>query len=498
MRLSGAYQTQTGVHVVVSGARGSRGFPSGPLGAGSVGAEEITNDAGELAALREKIGATGSVRNLTGDLTLESYTALPADGFNLNGFTLTIENMTDTGVTNLFRGAGTVTIRSGFARPEWWSSGRYTDAMLALHRGGGGVVQCLPLRYGREGSDVTPIAVQNVTLRGAGLPVFAAGFSTLAGGTIIEGPLAYASNTVGDVTYGRNCAVENLGVDSGSAVCAAAGLDDIEGITFANIGQAPDGTVPLREGIRIENVRVLCQDATALNHCILVEQATHALVRNVETVYGSNGIVFKARNSICDGAYMRGHAVNCWIDKSDSYAISQYNTWRNLRMGSITGRDTFGGRIQCGSFTSVGHRVQGCVGTVLSGAVLSIEPGGYFAVDIQLSDIAGDDVRFYGITLGGNTQRVSMTNIRMANVIDVADGTQGNGISIGAGADQISIAGFSSIQTAGDGIRSSGTRVVVSAAMAVSPGAGRFGFNAPAGDMKMAAYNGTINGNINL
>lgn len=46
-----------GVRIRVSGARGPRGLPSGPLGAGSVDAETISDSSPEQEAIREKIGA---------------------------------------------------------------------------------------------------------------------------------------------------------------------------------------------------------------------------------------------------------------------------------------------------------------------------------------------------------------------------------------------------------------------------------------------------------
>lgn len=65
------------VRIQVSGARGPRGLASGPLGDGSVGADEISSDSGEQAAIVAKIGAVAPT-----DL---SSTA-SAKGAGLSGF----------------------------------------------------------------------------------------------------------------------------------------------------------------------------------------------------------------------------------------------------------------------------------------------------------------------------------------------------------------------------------------------------------------------------
>lgn len=48
------------IRINVTGARGPRGLSSGPLGAGAVGADTITNDSLDQAAIREKIGAASN------------------------------------------------------------------------------------------------------------------------------------------------------------------------------------------------------------------------------------------------------------------------------------------------------------------------------------------------------------------------------------------------------------------------------------------------------
>lgn len=445
---------------------------------------------------------SGSVVDLIADTEVSVFNPRPEDAYNLNGHTLTIDKMTDTRLTNLFRGAGTVIIKSGEARPSWWDSNSYRAAAIALWAGGGGRVLLDPGRYPSESSYANPIPVSNVRLEGTGMPRYAAGFSTLEQATILEGPVVFHSNDGAGNALGDDVVVRNLGIDSGDVVATAAGAD-LEGMTFANIGELADGTIPLRSGILIENVRILGRAAATPAHCLLIEQAQSPIVRNVETVYNENGIVLKTRGGLVDGARMRGHATNCWIDKSDVYSISQNNTWRNLRMGSITGRDSFGGRIQCGSADSVGHRVENVIGEVLT-AVVSLEAGAYNLTDILLANIGGDDIRFYGIVgsldpvTPGTFSRLAINGARLNNVTDVADGTYGNALSLGAGIDTVTVTGFQSVNTDGDGIRNSATNVRVAAAVTVNPGPGRYGLNGIAGDLTAAAFSGTSNGAVTV
>lgn len=438
--------------------------------------------------------ASGSTVSLTSDLEVAQFDPRPNDAFQLNGFTLTINQMADTVRTGIFIGEGKVVIRSKLARPEWWSTPSYRRAAMALMAGGGGVVLLQSARYPSESSAANPLPLSNVTFFGAGQPEYNSDYTALTGGSILEGPVIFASRDAQNNALGDNIAISNLGVDAGERVSAAKGAAQ-EGLSFPNIGQIPDGKVGLRINIRIQDVIVLCRSANAPVHCILIEQADRPSVRSVRTVFGENGIVLKTRRGLVDGASMRGHATNCWIDKSDIYSLSMNNIWRGLDMGSIAANDTFGGRIQCGSAVSSGHYVSDVNGNGIA-AVLSLEPGEWGISDVTMAKISGEDLRFFGVLVGTGSQRIALTDISASRISDPVDGTYGNALQISPGVDTVTITGFKSSSTVGDGVRNQGTNVTVSDGVAESPGPGRFGFNGVSGSMKLLRCSGTRSGAV--
>lgn len=78
------------VRITVSGARGPMGPASGPLGAGSVTAETVSNDGGEQTSIREKIGAADLVTEQLGIISgiagnAPSITQFPGHNFLNSG-----------------------------------------------------------------------------------------------------------------------------------------------------------------------------------------------------------------------------------------------------------------------------------------------------------------------------------------------------------------------------------------------------------------------------
>lgn len=436
----------------------------------------------------------GAAVSLTADMSLADFTALPLDTFQLNGFSLTIVHMADTARRGIFVGDGVVIIKSGLARPEWWEKPSYRRAALALMAGGGGRVELQAARYSSESSGSEPLPLSNVHFAGAGQPVYADNNSTLLGGTILEGPVIFGSVDKDGNVLGDNIIVSNLGVDSGHTVGKGA---DLEGLVLPNFGQIPDGTQPLRTGILIQDVTVLCSSATAPVHCILVEQAQGPIVQNVTTMFGVTGIAMKTRSGVVDTATMQGHATNAWIDKSDSYSVSANNIWRNLTMRSVNLGDTYGGRIFCGSAPNSGHRVSN-VNAQGTNGIVSIEPAAYSMRDIILSDVTGNNIHYYGVAIWSGASEITVDKRHVENVTDAIDGTSGNGMQIAAGAYNIAVADFQSANTAGDGIQNNGDDIRVSDSVAASPGVGRFGFNGVSGSMSLTRCSGSAAGAITM
>jgi hypothetical protein len=488
------------IKVIVTNARGPRGFSSGALGANSVGAEEI--DGSDVAALQEKLGITGAIVTLSANTTLASFDPRPGDAYNLNGKTLTINRMADTRLTNLFRGSGTVIIQSGFARPSWWQSNSYRAAINAVYLGGGGQVELDAVRYPSESTVANPIVASNVTLSGAGTPSFGAGFQTLVGGTILNGPVVFASRDSALNTVGNNVVIQSLGVDSGETVCAANGGVALEGLFFPNIGQIVNMT--LREGIIFRDIRVLCRNAAAPVHTILIEKSIGALVENFQTVYGENGPVMKTQKSTVRKGYCRGHQTNFALDKSDVYSVSLDNTWEDIFGGNIVGNDTGPFRIQAATASSAGHALNRVRTTGTSQAV-SLEPSGSLVLtDITIDKLTCEAAESGGILAAGNIFRLKISDARITNIASTnpAAAYIGSGMYFGAGMDVVTVSGSQITNVAGDGIRNEGANVIAIGNTVVNPGSAgspsRFGFNGVAGSMKVPANSniGTTNGAV--
>lgn len=429
----------------------------------------------------------GQTVTLSANAALASFNPRAGDKYVLNGFTLTIEHMNDSPYENIFSGSGSVVIRSGFARPEWWTTQRMRKAAAAVSAGGGGAVL---LRAGSpyppEFTIDAPMTSPNASFKGSGRPLFGAGFASLTGGTVCQGPF---------VVNAENVAVEDLGVDAGSSVCNALyGGAAQEGLIFPNIGQVVGA--PPRYGLKVRNVSALCKDANAPTHGILVENAINALVEDVETVYGQNGVVLKTRGSTVRKAFCRGHATNAGIDKSDVYAPSRGNTWDDFTFASITGNDTGPLRLQAASASSSGHSFRRIRGTGVSG-VLSIETyGSNTAADINGDDITGDALRFHGVSIGaggGSISRIRLNSLGFNNIADNIDGTYGGGLRVTTGVDDVKVTNFHAENTAGDGVWNAGTNVVVSEAAVVNPASGRVGYRGVgASMMRLSLARGTV------
>ncbi len=154
----------------------------------------------------------------------------------------------------------------------------------------------------------------NTRFIGSGVPHFKSDNTCLEGnGTILQG---------GFLIDNENVSVQDLGVDSGSAVCtnSYSGIAQ-EGLAFINIGQAASpGTKAPRKSCSARNIITICQSASAPVHGALFENVDGFHASNIETRFGIHGVVFKAINSTGTGFRSSGHNTDAMIIKANAYA----------------------------------------------------------------------------------------------------------------------------------------------------------------------------------
>jgi len=182
-------------------------------------------------------------------------------------------------------------------------NGSIAAAVASLPAAGGTVVFSAGT-YVSPYSAASPLTKSGVTFQGAGMPGFNSGYTALENGTIIQGTLFYKAS---------NCSFKDLGIDAGSAVCTALnGGTAMEGLISAS------STFDLYyHNNHIQNVSVICKNATAAVHALLFESQEEGSISNVATVYAAAGVVLKARRVNVDGVYARSHNNYAFLIKSD-------------------------------------------------------------------------------------------------------------------------------------------------------------------------------------
>jgi hypothetical protein len=130
-------------------------------------------------------------------------------------------------------------------------------------------------------------------------------------GTVIDGPLTFHSTR-------HNCQVMNLGVDSGSNVCATRyGGTAQEALIFGNVGQVSQ--LAQARNLVVENVVALCQSATALVHGMLFENVADPYVNNVRSYFGVHGVVIKSIGGRFSNILSKGHYQDVLIVKESNF-----------------------------------------------------------------------------------------------------------------------------------------------------------------------------------
>lgn len=225
---------------------------------------------------------------------------------------------------------------------------------------------------------------------GSGRPTFdsLSAPTALQHGTVLQGP--WTMSLAGQQVY-------DLGIDCGSAVCAAGyGGAAQEGLAFAQ------GSPSSVAGFAAHNVAVLCRAADSAVHALRVENVRLVTLTNVETYYGVHGVTLKGSDLTLRGHRAWGHGQDSLIIKADTG-----QTVRGVRCHDLYYRNG--------------------LGVVIQGA------GGTFA-DAHLAHVIVEDCGGVGINVLGTTNIDRLT-------VRGYDCTRPSGGSIDAGFDSGQLTG---------------------------------------------------------
>lgn len=161
----------------------------------------------------------------------------------------------------------------------------------------------------------------NVAIYGSGKPRVdsVAAPTTLVGGTIFDGPYGI---TAGGTPLGANgMQLFDLGIDSGSAVCAALyGGAAQDGLVISNVPASHPTGLPQLTDARLRNVIALAAGPLAQTHAIRVENVDGAILEALEGWYATHCCAVKGSDiSLFGGLFCGGGNSHLYI-KSDGYA----------------------------------------------------------------------------------------------------------------------------------------------------------------------------------
>lgn len=421
----------------ISGTTAS--FPggfTGPIGQTSPAAGTFTTLTGQtinnipypttFAALQADVTACGSslcaigINNsipVTSNYTIPSnVTLIIASGSQLQpgtGITLTMSGTIKAANVQIFGGSGSIAGLT-YDTPEWFGGTNVNIAYNALSATGG-TISLQAKTYTAGGITITKPGVR---LIGSGMPSYASGYTSLTGGTIIQGAVM--------AQQGANyIVIRDLGVDAGPALGTASDV-----IAIFNNGQvvgAPQVQNPI-----IENVSCLGFSPTTAAHCLLVENVNNASIKNVLAVNNTHGVVLKGTNSTIDGVWSAGHATDSVDIKSDTYAPGNNNVIKNVKISYLStpgdtgpffiNSETVGGTGVPIYNISVSHVQTESVGSSANPTAFQItgQDPTYPATDINISDVTidwpgGSTSGYACIFIVQSTARVNLSNINCKN-----------------------------------------------------------------------------------
>lgn len=285
--------------------------------------------------------------------------------------------------------------------------------------------------YQNTATSVTDVMSKaNVTIIGAGAPEYNSDSTALVGGTIIKGSFFFGAD---------NFSIERLGIDAGSAFCAAekAGIAQ-EGLIAFDTEQIGGPAVPVWSGVRIRDVKVLCKGSNSDVHACLIENYDSGAIDDLETRLGGAGLVVKSSNLVVTNSLGRGHFKYSQLIKSEGYQAANFNTFINPRALSLavelptitnsSDYDTAGFVIQASSADAVGNRIYsasaiGCVSSVLVQALSTFQ-----CIDNRFSGVHIRNCYDYPLRSTG-VAAASVTGLR---VYDLDAKNCGDGISLDA------------------------------------------------------------------
>lgn len=315
--------------------------------------------------------------------------------------------------------------------PDWWGTGGtcwvigasvpcpiVKNAVAALSANGGSVSLNAPEYYwsGQNTEPPTtytsvPYTLDNITIQGARKPVVDSETAptTLVYGSIIQGNLNFTANGVH---------ISHFGVDVGSAITAGlfAGAGE-DGIIINN----PDQLVgrPYWTGFQEEDVIALGSGNTAQFHSILNENLDHAYIHNVSAYLNTHCIAFKGANSIVDGVHARGCFTDGLVSKSDAYAPTRSDIFRNINIASINGMDTGGAIIDAITADAYDETIDGLITTDTRWGLQFATDSAYTLRDVHASNIVADNTGLGTATSGQCFDFVATTSTNPQSITDV-------------------------------------------------------------------------------
>lgn len=314
--------------------------------------------------------------------------------------------------TQMFTPTSSVTITSGYTRPEWFggvSSEAVMAAINAIPASGGNLIL---LRKSYDSPFAGPFGAMylskpNVSILGEKIPRFADDHSQLidGSGTIINGSF---------YVWANNARAENIGVDCGTVQRARLGLAKTQdGLIFA---PPTHFTGETKEEGNIKNCVSLGVLANDFGHNILHEGYISGTMENLDGRCAIHNVVCKSSNVKARTIRARGAISDNLIFKSDDYGVNEDSSAEDVILTEFPGNTpTFGAIFQAATAGMSGNGLRAA--TIRSGATTGLRvesPAGFVNYGFIGSDITIDGSE-NGIYLYGNAAAVD--HARLANVV---------------------------------------------------------------------------------
>lgn len=196
----------------------------------------------------------------------------------------------------------------------------------------GKILKLAKKRYYYDGAAITN---DFVAIEGSVMPKFNDGYTSLEGGSIIDGMLFCS---------GKNVYLQDFGVDVGSDT-SAIDNDGLKCTTTLNSG----------EKLYIRNVIALLKSNTTPRHAILLESFQDVYCDNLHSAYGYFGIVIKCRNVVMNNLSTKDTKEDGLYIKSDN----NFGTSSNITINGVKvdGKTTQSNGIRVQSDTAITSNV---------------------------------------------------------------------------------------------------------------------------------------------